>query len=107
MGTIAAIAPIGVGIAHASDIPLAICMGAIVGGAMFGDNLSVISDTSIAATQIHGCSAIDKFKSNIVIALPAMFLTVCILAIIGSGQESASIPARIISCFYVCPIWLF
>ncbi len=83
MGTIAAIGPIGVGIANAIGLSLPLSIGAIVGGAMFGDNLSMISDTSIAATQIQGCSLKDKFKNNAVIAFPAMIATLIILSILG------------------------
>ena len=79
MGTIAAVAPIGVGIANSIGIPLPLTMGAVVGGAMFGDNLSMISDTTIAATQIHGCSNLAKFKQTLVIALPALVVTLGIL----------------------------
>lgn len=80
MGTIAAIGPIGVGIAQSVGLSMPLTMGAIIGGAMFGDNLSMISDTTIAATQIHGCSIIEKFKSNAMIALPAMIMTLCLLS---------------------------
>lgn len=83
MGTIAAIGPVGVGIANSIGLPLPLTMGAIIGGAMFGDNLSSISDTTIAATQIHGCSIKEKFKNNVVIALPAMIITLIILSLIG------------------------
>jgi len=83
MGTISAVGPIGVGIAHAIGLSLPLTMGTIVGGAMFGDNLSVISDTSIAATQIHGCTAKEKFRNNIRIALPAMALTILLLLTIN------------------------
>lgn len=87
MGTIAAIGPIGVGIANATGLSLPLTMGAIIGGAMFGDNLSMISDTTIAATQIQGCSIKEKFKSNIAIALPAMIVTVLVLSIMGIYQS--------------------
>ena len=64
VGTITAMAPIGVGIAEKTGIPLPICMGAIVCGAMFGDNLSMISDTTIAAVRTQGCEMKDKFREN-------------------------------------------
>lgn len=87
MGTIAAIAPIAVGVAGKTDISSALLMGAVVGGAMFGDNLSMISDTTIAATRTQGCKMSDKFKMNFLIALPAAILTVIILYFAGEGGQ--------------------
>lgn len=75
MGTIAALAPIALGLAEVSDLSLPLCIGAVVGGAMFGDNLSIISDTTIAATRSQGCEMRDKFRMNFAIALPAALLT--------------------------------
>ena len=71
VGTIAALAPIGLGISEKTGIPVALVMGAVVGGAMFGDNLSMISDTTIAAVRTQGCELKDKFKVNFLIVLPA------------------------------------
>ncbi|NJB69012.1 Na+/H+ antiporter NhaC [Desulfobaculum xiamenense] len=85
MGTIAAVAPIAVGVAAKTDISLALLMGAVVGGAMFGDNLSMISDTTIAATRTQGCDMQDKFKLNFKIALPAAILSVIIFAVLGAS----------------------
>lgn len=79
MGTIAALAPIAVGISEKTGISMAICAGAVVCGAMFGDNLSMISDTTIAAVKTQGCEMKDKFKANFLIVLPAAILTVVIL----------------------------
>jgi Na+/H+ antiporter NhaC len=90
MGTIAAIGPIGVGIAQSIGLPLPLTMGVIVGGAMFGDNLSLISDTSIAATQIHGCSPRAKFKSNLKITFPTMLVTLLIVSLLGSDVSGTS-----------------
>ena len=87
MGTIAAIAPIAVGVATKTDIPSALLMGAVVGGAMFGDNLSMISDTTIAATRTQGCEMSDKFKMNFMIAIPAALMTVVILYMLGEGGQ--------------------
>lgn len=64
MGTIAALAPIAVGISEKTGFPMAVCIGAVVCGAMFGDNLSMISDTTIAAVKTQGCEMKDKFKAN-------------------------------------------
>jgi len=94
MGTIAAVAPIAQGISHSLGIDPALMAGAVVSGAMFGDNLSMISDTTIAATQIHGCSLRDKFKINALIALAPMGLTLLCFYIAGIGKtmEPACIP---------------
>lgn len=78
MGTIAALAPIAVGISEKAGFPMAVCIGAVVCGAMFGDNLSMISDTTIAAVKTQGCEMKDKFKANFLIVLPAAILTILI-----------------------------
>ena len=86
VGTITAMAPIGVGIAEKTGIPLPICMGAIVCGAMFGDNLSMISDTTIAAVRTQGCEMTDQFRENFFIVLPAAVITAVIFFIIARGN---------------------
>ena len=88
VGAIVALAPIVIGFADKSSVDLAILCGALLGGSMFGDNLSVISDTTIAATQSLGCKMSDKFKQNIKIALPAALFTIAILIIQGLGLET-------------------
>ena len=75
VGTIAALAPIAVGISEKTGIAGAMCIGAVVSGAMFGDNLSMISDTTIAATRTQGCDMRDKFRENFKIVLPAAIVT--------------------------------
>lgn len=95
MGTIAAVVPIALGVSDAAGLDGALVMGAVVGGAMFGDNLSIISDTTIAATRTQGCRMRDKFRENVWIALPAAVLTVALLAVMGdsapvSAPEAAS-----------------
>lgn len=87
MGTIAAIAPIAVGVAEATDLSLLLTIGTVIGGAMFGDNLSIISDTTIAATRTQGCEMRDKFRLNFKIALPAALLTLVWLFIQGSSAQ--------------------
>ncbi len=82
MGTIAALAPIAVGISEKTGYGLAICIGAVVCGAMFGDNLSMISDTTIAAVKTQGCEMKDKFKANFFIVLPAAIITIIIFFVI-------------------------
>lgn len=80
MGTIASLAPIAAGVADKTRLPVALCIGAVVCGAMFGDNLSMISDTTIAAVKTQGCKMNDKFKQNFLIVLPAAVITALILA---------------------------
>lgn len=82
MGTISAIGPIAVGIGEKTGLPMPILFGALVGGAMFGDNLSVISDTTIAATKTQGAKMIDKLKENFKLALPAAIITIIWLSTI-------------------------
>ena len=91
VGAIVALAPIVVGIADQGGVSLPILCGGLLGGAMFGDNLSVISDTTIAATQSLGCKMSDKFKQNIKIALPAAFATIIILIIQGFGFQPTEV----------------
>lgn len=86
VGTITALGPIAVGLADTSGISLAQMLGALVGGAMFGDNLSIISDTTIAATRSQGCDMKDKFKMNAKIAIPAAILTIILLLIFASPE---------------------
>ena len=87
MGTIAALAPIAIGISEKTDFPIAICIGAVVSGAMFGDNLSMISDTTIAAVRTQGCDMRDKFRKNFLIVLPAAIATIVILFFMTSGAH--------------------
>ena len=96
-GTIAVIAPIGAAVAEATGISPVLFISSIVGGAMFGDNLSFISDTTIAATSTQGCAMKDKFKENFLIALPAAILTIVILLVIAfvGGEVNAYEPGEI------------
>lgn len=88
VGTIVALAPVAVGIASKAGMPDALMLGVVVSGAMFGDNLSFISDTTIVATRTQGCRMSDKFKVNIRIALPVSILTGLIYVFAGSSVES-------------------
>ena len=87
MGTIAALAPIAIGISQKTNFPIAVCIGAVVSGAMFGDNLSMISDTTIAAVRTQGCNMRDKFRKNFLIVLPAAIATIVILFFMTSGAN--------------------
>ena len=85
MGTIVALVPIAMGISDKTGIAIAIVVGAVVSGAMFGDNLSIISDTTIAATRTQGCEMRDKFKMNFRIVLPAAIITALLFMLITRG----------------------
>ena len=87
MGTIAALAPIAVGISEKTGFALAICIGAVVCGAMFGDNLSMISDTTIAAVKTQGCEMRDKFRENFLIVLPAALITMVLFFVLTMHGE--------------------
>ena len=81
VGAIVALGPIAVGLGEKSGVPMPLILAAVMGGAMFGDNLSVISDTTIAATKTQGVEMKDKFRINSYIALPAAILTIILLFI--------------------------
>ena len=81
VGTITLIAPIAIAISNVSGFQAPLCIGAVVGGAMFGDNLSFISDTTIAACNGQGCAMKDKFRENFAIALPAAIASMVIILI--------------------------
>lgn len=87
MGTIAALAPIAAGISEQTGFSMAVCIASVVCGAMFGDNLSMISDTTIAAVKTQGCEMKDKFKANFLIVLPAAIITVIYFLLITRGMS--------------------
>lgn len=87
MGTIAAVAPVALGIAQSAGMSLPLTAGVVLSGAMFGDNLSIISDTTIAATRSQGCEMKDKFKENIRIALPAALVALVIFAFNSTATQ--------------------
>ena len=91
VGTITLIAPIAVEVAQATGFEVALCVGIVVGGAMFGDNLSFISDTTIAACNGQGCAMGDKFKGNFFIALPAALVTIVIVLFMSMGHEAQAV----------------
>lgn len=94
VGTVVALAPIAVGINESIPGTLAMSLGAVVGGAMFGDNLSMISDTTIAATRTQGVDMRDKFKVNFWIALPPAVITFLLYAF------TIELPAQTVTTFY-------
>lgn len=87
VGTITLLTPIAVAIAESSGFGAPICLGSVVGGAMFGDNLSFISDTTIAACNGQGCEMKDKFRENFGIALPAAMASLVIIALLTVGTD--------------------
>ncbi len=89
VGTITLIAPIAVAISEGSGFPLALCVGTVVGGAMFGDNLSFISDTTIAACNGQGCAMKDKFRTNFAVVVPAALVTVAIITALSLKYDIA------------------
>ena len=101
MGTIAACAPIAFGFTQATDISPLLAIGAVVGGAMFGDNLSMISDTTIAATRSQNVELRDKFRVNIWIALPSAIVAV-VLYVILSG-EAQTIESKPYNAWLILP----
>ena len=94
VGTISLITPIAVPVSNVSGFSMALCIGSVMGGAMFGDNLSFISDTTIAACNTQGCEMRDKFRANFKIALPAAALTLVALLVqsICAGVGQIDIP---------------
>ena len=105
MGTITAITPIGIGLAESLGVPVPLAVGIVIGGAMFGDNLSFISDTTIAATRTQGVQLRDKFKANLIIVLPAALLT-AILLILVDIDGSAVITSKDYDAWLILPYLL-
>ena len=87
VGTITLITPIAAAVSSASGFDVALCVGSVVGGAMFGDNLSFISDTTIAACNGQGCAMKDKFKENFFIALPAAIISIILILVISMRSD--------------------
>ena len=83
VGTIVALMPVAVGLADRAGAPLALMAGGVIGGAFFGDNLSFISDTTIASTRTQGCAMQDKFKANFAIVFPAALLVLALYVYLG------------------------
>ena len=91
VGTISVLAPIACAVSKNGDMSLQLCVGVVVGGAMFGDNLSFISDTTIAATKTQGVEMKDKFRTNIKIALPSAIITFIILIIYAFMNKGVNV----------------
>ncbi|WP_255434140.1 Na+/H+ antiporter NhaC family protein [Carboxylicivirga sp. M1479] len=93
VGTVVALTPVAIGLGEAIDINAAVAVGATIGGAMFGDNLSMISDTTIAATRTQNCQMKDKFRANIKLVLPAAIISLIIYLLMPStaGEHTITI----------------
>ena len=87
VGTITLLTPIAVAVSNASGFDMALCIATVVGGSMFGDNLSFISDTTIAACNGQGCKMKDKFRANFLIALPAAVISLVIIMLLSFNSE--------------------
>lgn len=94
VGTIVALMPVAVGLADKAGANLALMAGAVIGGAFFGDNLSFISDTTIAATRTQGCAMRDKFRANFRIVLPAAILVLIIYVLLGWHLAPVEVPQQ-------------
>lgn len=103
MGTIVALVPIAVGVAEKTGILTAVAVASVVCGAMFGDNLSMISDTTIAATRTQGCEMKDKFKMNFKIVLPAAIITAFIFVLITKNGSVTTVEALDYSLIKIVP----
>lgn len=94
VGTITLITPIAAAVSSASGFSLPLCVGSVMGGAMFGDNLSFISDTTIAACNGQGCEMKDKFRENFAIALPAALLTLVLILILSINSGIGNVELK-------------
>ena len=104
VGTITIIVPIAVNVAEATGFSIPLCVGTVIGGSMFGDNLSFISDTTIAACNTQGCQMKDKFKENFLIALPAALLTMVVVLVLSLSQNiSGQVPIENYSLVQLIP----
>lgn len=103
VGTITLIVPIAIAVSSSTGFGVAACVGAVVGGSMFGDNLSFISDTTIAACNGQGCEMKDKFKENFGIAFPAALATILILAFRTRGTDVGEAVIRDYNLIQIIP----
>lgn len=103
VGTITLITPIAVTVAEASGFSLPLCIGSVMGGAMFGDNLSFISDTTIAACNGQGCAMKDKFRENFGIALPAALVTLVLILVLSLRMDLSGAVAQDYNLVQIIP----
>ena len=103
VGTITLITPIAVAAADASGFSLPLCIASVMGGAMFGDNLSFISDTTIAACNGQGCDMKDKFRENFAIALPAAAVTLALILLLSLRADIGAMALREYNLIQILP----
>lgn len=103
VGTITLITPIAVAISTTSGFSLPLCVGTVVGGAMFGDNLSFVSDTTIAACNGQGCAMKDKFRTNFAIVLPAAAVTLGLVLALSLGSDVHPLDTRSYDLVQIIP----
>ena len=106
VGTITLITPIAIAVANASGFSLPLCIGTVMGGAMFGDNLSFISDTTIAACNGQGCAMKDKFRENFAIALPAALLTLVLILVLSFRSGVSALELKEYNLVQIIPYLL-
>ncbi len=106
VGTITLLTPIAVAIASTSGFSLPLCVGTVIGGAMFGDNLSFVSDTTIAACSGQGCPMKDKFRTNFLIVLPAAIVTLALILILSLNAEIQPIATQDYDLLQIVPYLL-
>lgn len=114
IGSIVAVGPLAVGLINEASLNPSICCASVVCGAMFGDNLSFISDTTVIATTTQGCQLKDKFRANVRLAIPAFVLTVIVYVLLGRGipdvlvKESVNvlkiIPYAVVLILSICGV---
>lgn len=103
MGTISAVLPIAIGITQKTTIGLPIMIGAVIGGAMLGDNMSIVSDTTIVATRTQNVEMRDKFRMNLMIALPPALITFILLLVLGRPDTAVAFGDLSFSLIKVIP----
>lgn len=103
VGTITLLTPIAVAVSRASGFDMSLCVATVIGGSMFGDNLSFISDTTIAACNGQGCKMKDKFRENFFIALPAAVITLIIILIMSLNTEISGAVAKDYNLIQIIP----
>ncbi len=103
VGTITLLSPIAVAVSTASGFSLPLCIASVMGGSMFGDNLSFISDTTIAACNGQGCNMKDKFKANFFIALFAAIVTLAIILILSFNSSITELEIKEYNLINIIP----
>ena len=103
VGTITLITPIAVAVSQASGFDAALCIGTVVGGSMFGDNLSFVSDTTIAACNGQGCKMKDKFRANLAAVIPAALATIALVLVLSLGADVDEIVIKDYNLIQIIP----